>query len=66
MAKIPGQGEVHPNDAYTSQMKNLWRMDEVPASVVEHFRRVYFSMCVEADELLGRVLTALDRGPHHI
>lgn len=31
-------------------------------SVVEHFRKVYFSMCIEADELLGRILAAFKEG----
>lgn len=37
-------------------------MDAADKIAVEHFRRVYFSMCVEADKLIGRILDALKAG----
>ena len=53
--------QVHPFDLYSSKAKGLWNIDDVQGAVVTHFRRVYFSMCVEADALLGRSL----RGHRH-
>eukprot|EP00039_Didymoeca_costata_P026092 m.14903 g.14903 ORF g.14903 m.14903 type:complete len:445 (+) comp5246_c0_seq1:144-1478(+) len=53
---------VHPSDEYTSKVKHMWDVDQTNKSVVDHFRRVYFSMCNEADALLGRVIDALENG----
>ena len=33
----------------------------VPKAEIEYFRRVYFSMCYEADTLLGQLIDALDQ-----
>jgi hypothetical protein len=41
--------------------KGTYDVDTVAPSEVIHFRKVYFSMCVEADYLLGRVMDALKR-----
>jgi arylsulfatase A-like enzyme len=38
----------------------MYDIDEVDPAFITHFRRVYFSMCVEADQLLGQLLDALD------
>lgn len=55
--------KLHPSDAYTQMMKRGgWNIDEADMSLVDHFRRVYFSMCVEADEMMGRILDALEAG----
>merc|ERR1719326_564905 len=64
-ASVPNwrsKDKVHPSDAYTSKMKRFWDVDQVKPSTVEHFRRVYFSMCIEADELLGQILSAFRDG----
>ena len=54
---------VHPADMYASKAKGMWDIDAVDPEIVSHFRRVYFSMCIEADSLLGDILDALDRSP---
>jgi arylsulfatase A-like enzyme len=50
---------LHPNDIVKSILKNSIALDFVNATLQAHFRRIYLSMCTEADELLGRVLNAL-------
>ena len=50
----------HPNDMMTSKLKGYWDEDKYAAEDVIYFRRVYFSMCYEADTLLGAVINALD------
>ncbi|CAE7517012.1 ARSK [Symbiodinium natans] len=72
LAEVPGLGrhslphwqpkaKVHPADEYMSKGKDLWRMDEASPLKVHHLRKVYFSMCIEADQLLGRILDAFRR-----
>merc|ERR1712137_740941 len=39
-----------------------WNIDDADKKLVDHFRRVYFSMCTEADDLMGLVLDALRVG----
>jgi len=56
------KSEVHPADAYASKTKKMWLVDDADPALVEHFRRVYFSMCIEADELIGRILAGLREG----
>ena len=51
--------ELHPNDFAQIRMKSSTWYDDVPVSQIEHFRRVYFSMCYESDSLLGFVLDEL-------
>jgi hypothetical protein len=56
--------KLHPNDRAILALRNSLGVDLVPHETIIHFRRVYFSMCNEADALLGRVLDALDNsGP---
>jgi arylsulfatase A-like enzyme len=56
--------ELHPNDMAQVVLKRSTHYDSVPREHIIHFRRVYFSMCFEADALLGQVIDALDRsGP---
>lgn len=52
--------QLHPNDVSTALLKHSFDQDQVNASQIEYFRRVYFSMCFEADDLLGQIITALD------
>eukprot|EP00051_Salpingoeca_urceolata_P000719 m.35605 g.35605 ORF g.35605 m.35605 type:complete len:416 (+) comp10936_c0_seq2:720-1967(+) len=56
------RGTIHPSDEYTMKVKESYLTDQVPADEIGHFRRVYFSMCIEASELMGRVLDALESG----
>ena len=51
---------LHPNDVSTSLLKSSFDTDNVTAEEVIHFRRVYFSMCFEADSYLGKMIDALD------
>ena len=51
---------LHPNDVSTSLLKGSLNQDVVNTSQIEYFRRVYFSMCFEADDLLGQIIDALD------
>ncbi|MDA8639364.1 sulfatase-like hydrolase/transferase [bacterium] len=51
-------GALHPNDVSTATLKGTLETDLVAPAVQQHFRRVYFSMCFEADSLLGQVLDA--------
>jgi choline-sulfatase len=53
-------GELHPNDLATMALRNCLDVDDVPHEHIIHFRTVYFSMCYEADDLLGRIIDALD------
>lgn len=57
----PPKLEVHPADEYTSRTKKLWRLDETSPEKVAHLRKVYFSMCIEADQLLGSIIDAFRR-----
>jgi hypothetical protein len=52
--------QLHPNDVATATIKGTMDAETVPAAELEHFRRVYFSMCYEADSLLGQLIDALD------
>jgi hypothetical protein len=52
--------QLHPNDLATATLKGMLDLDSVPTSELEHFRRVYFSMCYEADNFLGQLIDALD------
>ena len=52
--------QLHPNDLATATLKGMLDLDSVPTSELEHFRRVYFSMCYEADNFLGQMIDALD------
>lgn len=52
--------QLHPNDLATATLKGLLDLDSVPIAEIEHFRRVYFSMCFEADSFLGQMIDALD------
>eukprot|EP01043_Picozoa_sp_COSAG02_P015895 COSAG02_NODE_687_length_18478_cov_23.093476_15_plen_106_part_00 len=52
--------QLHPNDLATATLKGLLDLDSVPVAEIEHFRRVYFSMCYEADSFLGQIIDALD------
>ena len=64
-AQVP-LAELHPNDLFTATTKHSLDADAAHAKdpgVVEHFRRVYMSMITEADELLGRIIDALDAAP---
>lgn len=61
LPKWPPKLEVHPADEYTSKAKKLWRMDETSPEKVAHLRKVYFSMCIEADQLLGSIIDAFRR-----
>ena len=64
-AQVP-LGRLHPNDVFTATAKHSLDADAAHAAdpgVAEHFRRVYLSMITEADELLGRVIDALDGAP---
>lgn len=58
-AQVPRE-KMHPNDVSTALLKSSMDTDKVPAHQIEYFRRVYFSMCFEADSLLGQILDALD------
>merc|ERR1712070_1128324 len=40
----------------------MGNIDDADPDLVDHFRRVYFSMCVEADEMIGRILDSLKAG----
>ena len=53
--------ELHPNDRAAVVLKRSTHYDSVPREHIIHFRRVYFSMCFEADSLLGKVIDALDK-----
>ena len=52
--------QLHPNDIATATIKGTFNLDSVSAEELTHFRRVYFSMCYEADSLLGQLIDALD------
>mmetsp|Transcript_34491 Transcript_34491/g.104057 ORF Transcript_34491/g.104057 Transcript_34491/m.104057 type:complete len:648 (+) Transcript_34491:104-2047(+) len=52
--------QLHPNDVSTALLKSSLGTDNVSATEVIHFRRVYFSMCFEADSILGQIIDALD------
>ena len=54
--------KLHPNDRAILALRNSLGVDLVPHETIIHFRKVYFSMCNEADALLGRVLDALETG----
>lgn len=57
------KSELHPSDAYTQMAKReCWEIDDAEPEQVDHLRRVYFSMCTEADDLMGRILDALQAG----
>jgi len=56
------KAEVHPSDAYSMKTKGFWDIEQQNRSTVEHFRRVYFSMIIEADQLLGDVVDSLEKG----
>ena len=61
--RVPEQvpmAALHPNDRAAIVLKRSTHYDSVPPEHIIHFRRVYFSMCVEADSLLGKVIDALD------
>ena len=58
-AQVP-MDELHPNDVSTALLKHSLNQDSVNVSQIEYFRRVYFSMCFEADDLLGQIINALD------
>lgn len=58
-AQVP-KSKLHPNDVATATLKGTFDADSVPTAEIELFRRVYFSMCYEADTLLGSVIDALD------
>ncbi len=51
---------IHPNDRTTAILKSTWNADQFNASNIEYFRRVYFSMCFESDDMLGQIIDALD------
>ena len=52
------RNKLHPADEYAVKSKQFWNLDNCSAEHIEHFRRVYFAMCVEADHLVGRILSA--------
>jgi len=56
--RLVPRDKLHPADAYAAKAKQFWHMDECDAKDIEHFRRVYFSMCVESDKLVGNILSA--------
>lgn len=57
------KAQLHPSDAYTQMMKGAgWEIDNADKHMIDKFRRVYFSMCVHADNMIGRVLDALKQG----
>ena len=58
-ALVP-KDQLHPNDVTTATIKGTFDADSVPKAEIEYFRRVYFSMCYEADTLLGQLIDALD------
>ena len=58
--RLVPHGDCHPNDRTTSIIKGLWEMDSFAPEAVIYARRVYFSMCYEADVMLGEILSALD------
>lgn len=63
MSQVPEQvpwAALHPNDHAQIVLKRSTHYDSVPPEHIIHFRRVYFSMCFEADSLLGKVIDALD------
>ena len=53
--------ESHPSDVASAIQKGLTLAETFDTDQVENFRRVYFSMCYESDNLLGQILTALDQ-----
>lgn len=58
----PSKDKVHPADQYTAELKASWGADLAPREDVVLARRVYFSMCEEADDLVGQILDGLDEG----
>jgi len=54
------KASVHPNDFATSFLKGTWLADDFKAKDIVYFRNVYFSMCYEADVMLGEIINALD------
>lgn len=56
----PKKESMHPADIYTSMMKGSWQADSAPTEEIETARHVYFSMCEEADDLIGEVLKAVE------
>ena len=52
------RNKLHPADEYAVKSKQFWNLDNCSSEHIEHFRRVYFAMCVEADHLVGRILRA--------
>jgi len=53
---------MHPADVYTAESQGSWGIDEVPMKEIEEARHVYFAMCEEADDFVGTLLDALDKG----
>ncbi|CAE7614832.1 ARSK [Symbiodinium natans] len=58
MPTLVPRDKLHPADEYAVRSKQFWNLDNCKPEHIEHFRRVYFAMCVEADHLVGRILTA--------
>lgn len=53
--------ESHPSDVASSTQQGLADASNFDPAGVENFRRVYFSMCYEADNLLGQIVNAVDQ-----
>jgi len=52
--------ELHPAERAQITLKRGLNADSVPNATLIHFRRVYFSMCYEADQLFGSIIDAMD------
>ena len=53
--------QLHPNDVATATLKGTLDLDTVSVAELERFRRIYFSMCYEADSFLGQLIEALNK-----